>query len=143
MTSPMLTADQLLAAPDLPEKTIDVPEWGGAVKLKALNAGQWRDVRERAKRPDGEIDQDHYNAHFLIEAMVEPRIGPDQFGQLMAKNPLVIMRLSSEALALSDMQGVEARAAGFREGPGDDVGVQDRVAAGDDGDPSETGDAGQ
>ncbi len=143
MTSPILTAEALLGAPDLPEKTIDVPEWGGAVKLKALNAGQWRDVRERAKRPDGELDQDHYNAHFLIEAMVEPRIGADQFGQLMAKNPLVIMRLSAEALALSDMQGVEARAAGFPESPGVDVGVPHRDAAGDDGDAAPSGDAGE
>lgn len=140
MTSPMLTADQLLAAPDLPEKTVDVPEWGGQVKLKALNAGQWRDVRQRAVKPDGDIEPQAYDAHFLIEAMVEPKLSPEQFGQLMQKNPVVITRLTAEALALTNVKGVEAAAAGFREGPGDDVGVRDREAAGDDGEPTAAGD---
>lgn len=136
----MLTADQILSAPDLPEKTVDVPEWGGQVKLKALNAGQWRDVRSRAVTPGGDIEPQSYDAHFLIEAMVEPRLSPEQFGQLMQKNPVVITRLTAEALALTNVKGVQAAAAGFREGPGDDMGVRDRPEAGDDGEPSETGD---
>lgn len=138
----ILSTEALLSADDRPEKTIEVPEWGGSIRLKALNAGQWRDARERARKPDGEIDDQAYNAHFLMEALVEPKLSADQFGQLMDKNALVLTRLASEALALSGIQGVEQRAARFREGAGADVGVPDSDAAGDDGQPPAEGDAG-
>lgn len=140
--APILTADQLIAADDRAEKTIDVPEWGGRIRLKALNAGQWRDARERAKRPDGELDEQLYNAHFLMEALVEPKLSADQLGQLMNKNALVLMRVASEALALTGLLGAEKQAARFREGAGEDVGVPDSEPAGDDREPAAEGDAG-
>jgi len=32
----ILTAEQLLAADDLPEETLPIPEWGGEVVLRGL-----------------------------------------------------------------------------------------------------------
>lgn len=136
----ILSAAELLAADDRPEKVVDVPEWGGAVKLRALSAGQWRDVREAAKRPDGTIDDANYNTRFVMASMVEPALSEDQFGLLMERNALVLARLSGEALSLTALEGVEARAATFPEGAGEDVGVPDREPAGDDGGEAAPGD---
>lgn len=35
-----LTRDQILAADDIPTEVIDVPEWGGQVKLKGLTGAE-------------------------------------------------------------------------------------------------------
>lgn len=42
-----LTVDEILGAPsDLKEETIDVPEWGGAIKIRSLTAAQSAAIRQ-------------------------------------------------------------------------------------------------
>lgn len=43
----LLTRDQILAADDLKHEDVDVPEWGGSVRVQELTAGQ-RDQVETA-----------------------------------------------------------------------------------------------
>jgi hypothetical protein len=41
----LLTADEILGADDLPTRDVDVPEWGGTVRIRALS-GKERDAFE-------------------------------------------------------------------------------------------------
>ncbi len=43
----LLTKDQILAAPDLPTRDIEVPEWGGTVRVKSLK-GKEREQYEQS-----------------------------------------------------------------------------------------------
>ncbi|WWT39953.1 hypothetical protein [Microcystis phage Mae-JY09] len=138
--SKVLSVEQLLGADDRPEVVIHVPEWGGSVRLKALSAGQWRDVREAAKKPDGTLDNENFEARFLMASMVEPVLSEDQFGQLMERNALVLSRLSGEALKVTALEGVEEQAARFPEGAGPALGVPGGDPAGDDGGEAAPGD---
>ena len=137
----ILTTEALLAASDLPEQTVEVPEWGGSVRLRALTVGQLQDVRKRST-VKGEIDGELMDIHFLLEAMVEPRLGLDQVGALTAKNNAVVSRLVREAVILSNAgpNAVEEAAAAFREAAGDDMGVPAGAGPGDDDQPAEAGD---
>lgn len=139
----ILTTEALLGAPDLPEQVVEVPEWGGAVRLRALTVGQLQDVRKRSTVRD-EIDGELMDLHFLLEAMVEPRLTQDQLGQLTAKNNAVVSRLVREAVILSNSSpdAIEEAAAGFPEAPTADVGVPVGEGSGDDGGAPPAGDAG-
>jgi len=47
-----LTRDAILAVTDLPETVVDVPEWGGSVRLRGLSAGAaaaWQTAAEAAE----------------------------------------------------------------------------------------------
>lgn len=53
----LLGRDEILAADDLPTTTVEVPEWGGPVRLRTITAGErdaWDEVdlvRRLAKEP--------------------------------------------------------------------------------------------
>lgn len=96
----MLTAAQLLAAHDLPEKVIEVPEWGGSVRLKAISAAQLADVRRRST-VDGELDGLKMDLHWLAEALIEPRLDGDEIETLIGKNHMLLQRFVAEAVSLN------------------------------------------
>lgn len=131
-TSPILSATALIDAVDLPEKVVEVPEWGGSVRLRALTVGQVADCRERST-VRGEVDGLQMDLHWLVEAMVEPQLTHDQVGQLMAKSQAVVQRLVGEAVVLNSA-GVEALAARFPAGAVATGGVPAGAGAGDDSD---------
>lgn len=135
----ILSADQLLAADDLPEKVVPVPAWGGSVRLKALTHGQMMDARKRAMVGD-EIDGPRFDLEILVESMVDPELTSEQVGQLARKNYMVLQVLIAEAVALSH-QDPEKAAARFPEGAVEGVGVPAGEGPGDDGHSPAEGDA--
>ncbi|NLF83065.1 MAG: hypothetical protein GX568_03660, partial [Candidatus Gastranaerophilales bacterium] len=55
MSKKFLTAEQILTADDFRYAEVDVPEWGGTVRIKSMNANQ-RDILSRAIKDKGESD---------------------------------------------------------------------------------------
>lgn len=136
----ILSIDAILAADDLPEKTVPVPAWGGSVRLKALTHGQMVDAQKHATGPDGEVDSGEYDMQVLAAAMVEPDITREQLGQLRQKNHSVVRGLILEAVTLC-FADPEKAAARFPEGAASDVRVPAGEGPRDDGDAPAEGDA--
>lgn len=115
----LLTADQLLGADDLRSETMDIPEWGGAVKVQALSVRALNECNRKAT-VGGEVDAEKITVQVVIEGLVEPKLTDDMAGQLAMKSAAVINRIGAKIFELSGVDdatlaGNEAR---FSEGTG-------------------------
>jgi hypothetical protein len=98
----MLNREQILAANDAQTKDVDVPEWGGTVRI-AVMSGAARDALQSA------IDQKKGNAYFeasLVVATVVDSTGAQLFTEddidaLRAKSAPVLTRVAAEAMAIN------------------------------------------
>ena len=111
----MLTLAEINAADDLRECVIDVPEWGGAVKLRGLTLGEVQDIQKAAMQGD-EIDATKVNLLTLAKAMVEPVLDESEMYVLAKRHAGVVLGL---VLVVNDLTGagpgeIEARLAAFR-----------------------------
>lgn len=97
-TPRLLTADELLNAPGPAEKVVDVPEWGGSVRLVGLSIDQVLSLRSQ-----GGGDAAELSLLMLVESMVEPKLTRDQVVALRQKGAAPVMRLLNEAAELSGM----------------------------------------
>jgi ribosomal protein L4 len=72
----LLSKDQILAAEDLPFQDVEVPEWGGTVRVRAMT-GKDRDEFEKdaMRYENGEIvtDRTNYRAKFLAKCVVNEK----------------------------------------------------------------------
>lgn len=92
----LLTRDQILAAPDLPTEDVDVPEWGGGVRVRAMD-GAGRDSF------DGWLGKCHKEGNTSMEgirANLVARCLVDESGNLLfsASDVEVLGRKSGAAL---------------------------------------------
>lgn len=114
----LLTADEVLAADDLPEKTVAVPEWGAGVgvKIRALSKKQQDDVRKRST-VRGVVDEGLAEIHAIMESLVEPKFTVDQLEELRGKSAAAIDRISQEIMAMNGLtaEALQAIEALFRE----------------------------
>ena len=105
---PVLTADALLAADDLKTEVVDVPEWGGSVRVRGLKKGEW----DKAREIEGEQET---NAFLLSCGLVEPELTEDQVKQLTDKSLLAVGRLEAAIIRCSGMdEPLESAVATFR-----------------------------
>ncbi len=81
----ILSVDDILAAPDLPEETVDVPAWGGAVKVKGLTRSQVYDL-EKGSKVGKEHDLMRMDVLMIAAGVTEPKLTEDQAQQLMQKS---------------------------------------------------------
>lgn len=88
----ILTVDQILECDDLKETTTEVPEWGGAIRLKQVTRKAWNKCFEDALTGD-EFDAELFDLYLLVESMIEPELTRDRVEQLRGKNAGVVRRL--------------------------------------------------
>ena len=100
----MLTRDEILRADDLSLTSVEVPEWGGAVYVRALRAGE-REQLERQIRHDDTLQgfRELVVATAVSDGAGEPLFSQDDLPALAAKNGAVVDRLAQEILRLSGM----------------------------------------
>lgn len=97
----ILTWQEILEAQDLPTDVVDVPEWGGKVKIRALTQGEAGRVIKRVS--EGEGVQFELQERLMVRyGLVEPAIGDDALDQLLDKSAAVVARLSGAIDALSE-----------------------------------------
>src|SRR5262245_58166648 len=101
-TPAFLTSEQILAAKDLEEEVIDVPEWGGQVRVRALSYADLRIIRDKATK-NGEFDLGVFEIEMVGAACIEPVFRKDQLLALPAKNRVPIARI---VLRVSQMSGL-------------------------------------
>lgn len=112
-----LSADAILANDDLQESVMDIPEWGGKIRVRGLSV---HDVNEsnRLSLVAGEVDPEKVTCMTVVFGCVEPKFTPEQAGALARKSASVLNRIGAEIFRLS---GVGERTplqteARFREG---------------------------
>lgn len=97
----VLTRAALLKAQDIREETINVPEWGGAIKIRVLSRENQVWVRESARGEDGILDEDRLDLYVILKGVAEPALELDDVEALMEKSHTVLERVSEEILAFS------------------------------------------
>lgn len=109
-----LTKDAILAADDAMYEDVDVPEWGGVVRVKSLNGAQ-RDafeasIQKLGKDGSREFDQHDFRAKFVSRVCV------DHNGDRIFTNMDVKALSEKSAAALQRVFDVGARLSGLTQG---------------------------
>lgn len=66
----LLTKDQILAANDQLTKDVEVPEWGGVVRIRTMSASE-RDKWESETYADGKVNTLDFRARFCALCIVD------------------------------------------------------------------------
>lgn len=113
-TDGYISLEQLLA-PDIEERDIDVPEWGGKVRVRAFSKGQMQELRDQSTIA-GQVDGDRLEILMLVHGVVRPEgLTPGHYELLRQKSVGVFNRV---AVAINDLCGfgkMEADKGDFRE----------------------------
>lgn len=117
-----LSKDQILAAEDIPTKDVEVPEWGGSVRMRGLT-GSERDAYESSlfqQRGEKRILRTENARARLVAMCIVDEDGERMFSDAEAKDlgrksGKVLDRLFDEARKLSGLtaEDVEELAEGF------------------------------
>jgi hypothetical protein len=110
-----LSKDQIVGADDRPTRDVDVPEWGGTVRVRALS-GSDRDAYEASMRtvmPDGtggmKVVADESNAraklaaHSMVDENGERLFGDHEVSRLGLKSAEALHRVFMAAAELSGL----------------------------------------
>ncbi len=116
-----LTADQILAADDRPVTVLDVPEWGGAVRLRPLSLAEYWEVENRAQIAGRAAPQEKSLAMLqksVVDADGEPMFDDESIKALGRKSFKAAERVFVKIIEISDLTGelVEEMGATFLEG---------------------------
>ena len=113
-----LTIDEILSAHDLPAKDIEVPEWGGVVRIEGLTKAKQVKIREATLDGEGYTDTEKLHEQLWINCVIEPQITLEQLNELRNKSAVVFDRISLEIMKLNgdSKEVAEDSAATFPEG---------------------------
>lgn len=112
----ILSAAEIFAAQDIEERTVPVPQWNGAVRIRTFSKKQADEMRKRATRKDrfGKeyTDNDLLEALLFTEGVIEPEFEVDDYEKLQEKSAVaisVILKAIMDASGLSDLAVSEAQ----------------------------------
>jgi hypothetical protein len=110
----VLSFEEIMAAQDTNEVTLDIPEWGGSVVVKPLTKDDQRNVRKAARIPGGgptDIDFSMIELGFLAKGMVQPKVTVEQARLLGKKSMAAVDKVLNAIVGESAMgEKVEAEA---------------------------------
>lgn len=100
----ILSMNEIMAADDITEQEVPIPEWGGSVVVRSISHRVMRDIRsDVAKRygeeepPDDEIDK-----WIIIKGMVNPTVSEEDYEHLVEKSYSAIMKIQKAILGNSN-----------------------------------------
>lgn len=108
----ILTAEEIWAAKDIEERTVPVPQWGGAVRIRTLSQKQSAELRRKATRinpatKQSELDSEALEQLLFIEGVVEPKFSITDYGRLGDKS---MAAMTTVLKAIMDASGFSAEA---------------------------------
>lgn len=83
--SKLLSLAEILDCDDLEDQIVEVPQWGGSIKIRSFTKAAQQDMREAA-RIAGEIDTARLEVAMLAYGMIEPQVTMSQAESLRQKN---------------------------------------------------------
>jgi hypothetical protein len=99
----MLSRDQILAAQDLPFEDVEIPEWGGQVRIRALT-GREVEVLTRAQAKGEEVSIIKLALPLCLIDEDGNRLFTDEdMEALWEKNAAILLRLGVIALKISNL----------------------------------------
>lgn len=104
-----LTLDDIWAAPDVEERDLHVPEWGGTVRIKALTKGESTEAQLKAT-VRGEVDPTKLSYLLLAYGMVEPKVTVEEAQRFKTKRAGTVERIALAVLELSGMTAEQLKA---------------------------------
>lgn len=116
----LLTEADIIAIDDIETEVVEVPEWGGSVKLRGLSLDEVMAARK------GDADNlANTSTRLLAAAFAEPKLTEEGVVALRSKSAAVVTRLLQVATRLSGMddEAVVQAERTFRTEPGDGVPV--------------------
>jgi hypothetical protein len=81
----ILSLQDILDAPDLGERVVEVPRWHGAVVIRGLSRDEFLRCKVSSTDARGNIDEPKFEKALLVMALVRPAINHGTVGQLYAK----------------------------------------------------------
>jgi hypothetical protein len=117
-TGRALTFDEIVGCEDRPVVDVEVPEWGGVVKVRGLSKGGRQRVRDIAFDAEGNFQAERWEDALIAEGLVEPELTIVQVGELRDKAAAAVERVVRAITEESKMGGgaVEAALAQFLPG---------------------------
>lgn len=100
----ILSVDEIVAADDLGEKEIEIPDWGGSVVIRGLGYGEFVAIRDAAD-VNGQQDEKVFGRLLLAASFVKPALTEEQADVLFNKSAEAVIRISNEIMALSGIGG--------------------------------------
>jgi ribosomal protein S21 len=106
-----LTKEQILAAADLPEEVVDVPEWGGKVLIRGMTGAE-RDAFEESvmvtRGNNRELNLRNFRAKLVARSIVDPvtkerMFSDNEIVELGKKSARALQRVFEAALRLNGM----------------------------------------
>ena len=115
----MLTADQILDAPDLEEAIVHVAAWEGSVTVRAFSKATQQQLRRDATvvkigaggKPEEEIDPAKLERLSFVAGVVNPVFTVDQADRLAEKSAKAFDHVLKAIFALSAMSEESTKAA--------------------------------
>jgi len=107
MSTSILSREQILAAQDLRNEEVAVPEWGGSVRVRMMT-GTERDLLGASLLGENKkVDMAQYRLRLVATCLVgedgQPLFGPDEVGLLGAKSGVALDRVYRMAERLNDV----------------------------------------
>ena len=103
-----LSLDDIIHAPDLETKEIDIPEWSGSVKITTFSLAR-RDAMLKKAMVNGQMQNDLILTMLLAAGMLEPSITEAEAERLKEKSFRVIERIATEIMKLNGMLPEEVK----------------------------------
>ena len=97
----ILSKEEILAAVDLPEEVISIPEWGGDVKVRGMSAEERVRWLKETQDDKGQIDPEKAAYIAVIYGVTEPKFTQEDVPALKQKSASAIDRISRAWLRLS------------------------------------------
>jgi hypothetical protein len=106
-----LTKEQILAAADLPEEVVDVPEWGGKVLIRGMTGAERDKFEESVMVTRGnsrELNLRNFRAKLVALSIVDPvtkerMFSDNEIAELGKKSARALQRVFEAALRLNGM----------------------------------------
>lgn len=110
----MLTKEQILAADDRASEIVEVPEWGGSVRVSAMSGAQ-RDRFEMSLLVDGKPSIENAHAKLVASSVVDdsgnPLFSPSDIEALGRKSAAALNRIVAVARRINRLGESELEAA--------------------------------
>jgi len=110
----LLSREAILQAQDLKHEDVEVPEWGGTVRVRMMTGAERDALGVSLLTKDRQLDMSQYRIRLVATCIVDDQgrqlFGPDEVHMLGAKSGLALDRVYRVAERLNDTgaESVEA-----------------------------------
>lgn len=102
----LLSVEDILSSPDIEEEIVEVPEWGGAVRIRGMSRARLDQLRKMSMIR-GALNEDRFSSYLFRECMVEPQLTEEQYKAMREKPAGPIARLEARMMALVGLSDKE------------------------------------